>query len=102
MIGALVYLQFTSLKNAVRRRLQRLRQPRYLVATVVSLAYFYYFFFRRTRAHGAHPGPEVMPVEVGLLSGLFMMVLLMVGVLLGALRLHLKGKKAERELKYLA
>ncbi len=79
MIGALVYLQLTSLKNAVRRRLQRLRQPRYLVATVVSLAYFYFFFFRRARPHGTHPGPEVMPVEVGLLAGLFMMVLLMVG-----------------------
>jgi len=79
MIGALVYLQFTSLKNALRRRLQRLRQPRYLVATLVSLAYFYFFFFRRVGPPGPRTGPGVMPVEVGLMSGLLMLVLLMAG-----------------------
>jgi hypothetical protein len=79
MIGALLYLQLTSLKNAARRRLQRLRQPRYLIATFVGLAYFYFLFFRRARYYGSPRGPQVMPVEVGMSVGLFMMVLVMLG-----------------------
>jgi len=47
MIGALVYLQATSLKNAIRARFVRLRQPKYLFAALVGAAYFYFFFFRR-------------------------------------------------------
>jgi hypothetical protein len=78
MIGALVYLQFTSLKNATRRRLQRLRQPRYLFATIVGLAYFYFFFFRRASSRGAYHGPPGMaPVNIGLVAGLSVAVLIM-------------------------
>jgi ABC-2 type transport system permease protein len=46
MIGALVYLQLTSLRNALSQRLRRLRQPRYLAGAIVGFAYFYFFFFR--------------------------------------------------------
>ena len=46
MIGALVYLQFTSLRNALSQRLRRLRHPRYLAGAIVGFAYFYFFFFR--------------------------------------------------------
>jgi ABC-2 type transport system permease protein len=78
MIGALVYLQLTSLKNAGRRRLQRLRQPRYLFATIVGLAYFYFFFFRQLASRGAHHGPPGMaPVNIGLAVGLSVAVLIM-------------------------
>ena len=78
MIGALVYLQFTSLKNAVRRRLQRLRQPRYLFATIAGLAYFYFFFFRQPASRGADHGPPGMaPVNIGLAAGLSVAVLIM-------------------------
>jgi hypothetical protein len=78
MIGALVYLQLTSLKNAARRRLQRLRQPRYLFATTVGLAYFYFFFFRQTASRGAYHGPPGMaPVNIGLAVGLSVAVLIM-------------------------
>lgn len=48
MLGALLYLRLTSLKNMVRTRLQRLRQPKYLVGAVVGVAYFWFFFFRHT------------------------------------------------------
>jgi hypothetical protein len=78
MIGALAYLQLTSLKNAARRRLQRLRQPRYLIATIVGLAYFYFFFFRRAAYRGAYHGPPGMaPVNIGLMVGLSVAVLIM-------------------------
>lgn len=46
LIGALVFLQSRSLANAVRIRVRRLRQPKYLVGAVVGLGYLYWFFFR--------------------------------------------------------
>ncbi len=85
MIGALVYLQFISLRNAVRARLRRLRQPRYIFATLAGAAYFYFFFFRHVGFRGNRPpGPEAMPVEVGLMVGVAMVVLMMVGRLVYA------------------
>jgi len=48
MIGALAYLQLTTLKNALRARFLRLRQPKYFFAALVGVTYFYFFFFRPT------------------------------------------------------
>ena len=50
MIGALLYLRLTSIRNLVGHRLGRLRQPKYLLGTAFAVAYFYYFFFRRIGA----------------------------------------------------
>ncbi|HEY9154464.1 MAG TPA: putative ABC exporter domain-containing protein, partial [Opitutaceae bacterium] len=47
MISALIYLRVTSIVNAYRARLRRLKQPRYLFGAIVGVAYFYFFFFRR-------------------------------------------------------
>ena len=57
MIGALVYLQLTSLSNALRARVQRLRQPKYLLAALVGAAYFYFFFFRHFFSGRGRPAP---------------------------------------------
>ena len=46
MLSALLYLRLTSLKNLLRSRLKRLRQPKYLFGAVVGAAYFWFFFFR--------------------------------------------------------
>ncbi len=46
MLGALLYLRLTSLKNLLLSRLRRLRQPKYLAGAAVGIAYFYFFFFR--------------------------------------------------------
>lgn len=54
MIGALLYLRVTSLKNWLLSSARRLRQPKYLAGAVVGVAYFWFFFFR-----------PVMPVPVG-------------------------------------
>ena len=71
MIGALVYLQLTSLSNALRARVQRLRQPKYLLAALVGAAYFYFFFFRHVAArHSPLPGRSPLPVETVDWSGL--------------------------------
>jgi ABC-2 type transport system permease protein len=44
--GALFYLRITSLWGAVRSRLLRLKQPKYLFGALVGIAYFYFFFIR--------------------------------------------------------
>ena len=59
MIGALVYLQLTSLRNALSQRLRRLRQPRYLAGAIVGAAYFYIFFFRHFFSGRGRPAPSV-------------------------------------------
>jgi hypothetical protein len=45
MLDAFVYLTACSFKNRLRRRLQRLREPRYLVGLVVGLLYMYFMVF---------------------------------------------------------
>jgi len=60
MLGALLYLRFTSLKNLLLSRVRRLRQPKYLVGAIVGAAYFYLMFFRRM-ARGHNPtAPQIM------------------------------------------
>ncbi len=61
MIGALLYLRLTSLRNYVIYRIQRLRQPKYLVGTAAAAAYIYFILLRpagtpRARAVLAAPG----------------------------------------------
>jgi hypothetical protein len=49
-ISALLYLRFTSLRNALASRLRRLKQPKYLAGGVIGVAYLYFFFGRRMAA----------------------------------------------------
>jgi hypothetical protein len=46
MIGAALYLSRRSLANATRRRLRRLREPKYLIGSLVGLLYFWWILFR--------------------------------------------------------
>jgi hypothetical protein len=48
MSGAFFYLTVCSIRNRLRKRLRRLREPRYLIGSVVGVLYLYYFVF-----HGA-------------------------------------------------
>ena len=58
MLGALLYLRLTSLKNQIVSRAKRLRQPKYLAGALAGAAYFYFIFFRRIgSAPGGH-GPR--------------------------------------------
>jgi ABC-2 type transport system permease protein len=47
MLGALLYLRLTSLKNLLLSRLRRLKQPKYLLGAVVGVSYFYFLVYRR-------------------------------------------------------
>jgi hypothetical protein len=57
MVGAFLYITACSFKNRLRRRLQRLREPRYVIGLLVGLAYFYLAFFGRS-------GRQRTPAEV--------------------------------------
>jgi len=47
MLGALLYLRITSIRNLAVYRVRRLRQPKYLIGAAVAVAYIYFFFLRR-------------------------------------------------------
>jgi ABC-2 type transport system permease protein len=47
LFSALALLFAAGIKNRIRRTLRRMRQPRFLIATVVGLLYFWQFLFRR-------------------------------------------------------
>ena len=40
MVFATLYIMWCTAKNRIRRRLQRLREPRYLLGAVVAVVYF--------------------------------------------------------------
>ncbi len=63
MLGALLYLRFTSFKNWVIARAKRLRQPKYLLGAVVGCAYFYFFFFRAFGPGQHQPGGDAAAAQ---------------------------------------
>lgn len=63
MIGALVYLQLTSLRNSLRQRLLRLKNPRYLFGALAGAFYFYLVIARHFFRPGAGLGVHRFSVE---------------------------------------
>ncbi len=55
MFAALFYLTVTSLRNSLRQRLRRLRQPKYLFGALAGIAYFYFFVFGGVFRHRGAP-----------------------------------------------
>ncbi|HVH67769.1 MAG TPA: putative ABC exporter domain-containing protein [Gemmatimonadales bacterium] len=72
MIGAALYLMSRSLVNATRRRLARLRQPKYLVGFAVGCLYVYWLVFRRSGGSALGPASSAAGevTAVGVLAGL--------------------------------
>lgn len=64
LIRALAFLQSRSLLNALKVRLRRLRQPKYLIGAIVGLGYMYFWIGRSVFGGWRRAGrvPE-MPVE---------------------------------------
>jgi hypothetical protein len=50
VVGGLVFLRVTTLRNAIVSRFQRLKQPKYLIGAIFGVAYFYFLIFRRMSA----------------------------------------------------
>lgn len=80
MIGTFAFIFGRTMRNMVLYRLRRLKEPRYLIATVGGLAYFYFSFLHRIFRHG-----HGINVEAPFLHqpGLFPMVELCGCIILG-------------------
>ena len=61
MTAALRYLLARSFVNAVRVRITRLRQPKYLAAAILGGAYFYFYFYKFLFAGNFMRGPQMVP-----------------------------------------
>jgi hypothetical protein len=77
VIDAALYLSRRSFANAMRRRLERLRQPKYLIGFCVGLLYFYWLIVRpggapRSPAGTTIPGSGVVSAlgDVAAVAGL--------------------------------
>lgn len=68
MSGAFLYLSVCSLRNRLRVRLRRLRQPRYLIGSIVGLAYLYFFAFRRPGGRSARVGAGGAPTPLAVIE----------------------------------
>ena len=78
MLGALLYLRLTSLKNLLLSRLRRLQQPKYLFGALVGAAYFYLVFFRRSSTPGLIHFIPPAGLPVAALSGFDLVAVLTV------------------------
>jgi hypothetical protein len=66
MFWTFLYVARCSMTNRLRRRLQRLREPRYLIGLIVGAVYFYLMFFRRgVRGPRGAAGPAMMAKLAG-------------------------------------
>ena len=73
MAGALLYLRMTTLAGAVKARLRRLKQPKYLLGAVVGAAWIWFTFLRRLNpSRVVRPGVESTPAIPADLSPLLL------------------------------
>ena len=75
----LLYLTVHSIRNQIRVRLRRLRQPRYLIATLLGAGYFWFLIMGGAFRFGQSRAAPDMPAQlkVGLLLGASMLMFVM-------------------------
>lgn len=73
MFAAFAHLQLCTVKNAVRVRLRRLKQPKYLIGAVIGGAYVWFAFLQHFLLRGLRPGRggDAIPAAPAEISGLF-------------------------------
>lgn len=98
MIAAAVYLARRSLVNGLRRRLRRLRQPKYLLGFAVGMLYYYYFFLR-PRGQVGSPLPSSGAEGIAILG---LATLVAIGWLFGSSRSPLVYTPAETHFLFTA
>jgi hypothetical protein len=62
MLSPFLYLVSCSIKNRILVRVRRLRQPRYLIGSVVGVLYLYTMTFRRLMAPSGSRGPGLVAI----------------------------------------
>ena len=100
MIDAALYLAGRSLVNGLRRRLRRLRQPKYMIGFAVGLLY-YYAFFLRPRG-GGQSGTALPGAAAEVVAMLGLMALIVIGWLFGNSRNPLVYTPAETHFLFTA
>ena len=80
MIGALLYLRLTTLRNLVVQRLGRLRQPKYLIGAASAAAYLYFFVVRQMGGARAGFSPQGGQTAGVLGAGLVGALLCLIGL----------------------
>jgi ABC-2 type transport system permease protein len=85
VLNASLYIIVCTARNRLRVRLQRLREPRYLIGAVVGVAYIYFSFFARLRTrssasrragrNGGAPNFDGMLASAPAFGGLILMTL---------------------------
>ena len=101
MIDAALYLAGRALVNGLRRRLRRLRQPRYMIGFAVGLLY-YYAFFIRPRGGGQGSGAPLPGAAAEVVAMLGLVVLIVIGWLFGSSRSPLVYTPAETHFLFTA
>jgi hypothetical protein len=99
MIGAALYLARRSLANGMRRRLARLRQPKYLIGFAVGLAYYYWMFLRPRGQSGVGGVPGSAAEGIAILG---LAALIAMGWLFGSSRSPLVFTPAETHFLFTA
>ena len=61
MIAAFAYLTLTSTRNKLVQQVKRLRNPRYAIALLLGLGYFWMVFFNSSAREGRNTGPSLAP-----------------------------------------
>lgn len=87
MVGALLYLRLTSLRNLVIHHIRRLRQPKYVLGTAVAVAYFYFFVGRRFGTSMAARGNPFAAAAPQGVAGFTVMAVCVVLAALGMVRI---------------
>jgi len=76
LANAGTFLVVASLKNRIARQLRRLREPRYLVATIAGGAYFWSILMRRDHAVATPAGVDALPIVELVLAALSILAIL--------------------------
>ena len=61
MIAAFAYLTLTSTRNKLVQQVKRLKNPRYAIALLLGLGYFWMVFFNSSAREGRNSGPSLAP-----------------------------------------
>ena len=94
MIGAFAYLTVTSTRNKLASQIKRLRNPRYAIALLLGLAYFWMIFFNRSAQEGRDAGLPVGPA-LGAILPIFILLYVAYTWIVGTDRSALAFSEAE-------
>ena len=95
MIGALGYLIVTSTRNSMLSRIRRVRDPRYAIALLLGLGYFWLVFFRPSAVGGRDASTSATAIGFGAFIGLTMFLTAAYAWIFGADRSALAFSQAE-------